>query len=92
MSGLAARRQASSVVSCIVTHRTTAGRKRTHTIGEHGSPWMPGAAPHEARRILGEVTKGADPMADKIAGRKAFTVTELLYAGKISPTLKLTGC
>ena len=37
----------------------------------------PETARQEARRILGEVAKGADPMADKIAGRKAITVAEL---------------
>jgi integrase len=77
VSGLAARRQASSVVSYIVMYRTTAGRKRTYTIGKHGSPWSPDTARQEARRILGEVAKGADPMADKIAGRAAITVAEL---------------
>ena len=34
-------------------------------------------ARQEARRVLGEVVGGADPMADKIAGRRAFTVAEL---------------
>ena len=77
MSGFGARRQASSVISYIVMYRTPAGRKRTYTIGKHGSPWTPETARQEARRILGEVAKGADPMADKIAGRRAFTVAEL---------------
>jgi hypothetical protein len=77
VSGLAARRQASSVVSYIVMCRTTAGRKRTYTIGKPGPPWMPETARQEARRILGGVAKDADPMADKIAWRKAFTVALL---------------
>jgi hypothetical protein len=34
-------------------------------------------ARQEARRILGEVASGADPMADKIAGRRVFTAAEL---------------
>ena len=77
VSGFGARRQATSVVSYFVMYRTKDGRKRTHTIGKHGSPWSPEAARQEARRVLGEVAKGADPMADKIAGRTVVTVAEL---------------
>ena len=40
-------------------------------------PWSPDTARQEARRVLGEVVKGADPVADKIAGRTAITVAEL---------------
>ena len=53
------------------------GGQRTYTIGKHGSPWSLDTARREARRVLGEVVKGADPVADKIAGRKAITVAEL---------------
>ena len=74
---LAARRQVSPVVSYILMFRTIDGRKRTYTIGKHGSPWTPETARQEARRILREVVRGADPLADKIAGRKAITVAEL---------------
>src|ERR1700761_4581356 len=75
--GFGARRQVSWVVSYFVTYRTTGGRKRTYTIGKHGSPWTPDTARQEARRVLGEVAKGADPQADKIAGRKLITVAEI---------------
>src|ERR1700722_13312835 len=44
---------------------TRDGRQRTYTIGRHDSSWMPETARQEARRILGEVARGADPMADK---------------------------
>jgi integrase len=77
VSGFGARRQVTSIVSYFVAYRTTEGRKRTYTIGKHGSPWSPDTARREARRILGEVARGADPVADKIAGRKAITVGEL---------------
>ena len=77
MSGLAARRQVGSVVSYYVAYRMADGRKRTHTIGKHGSPWTPETARQEARRILRAVVNGADPMADKIAERRAITVAEL---------------
>jgi hypothetical protein len=53
------------------------GGQRTYTIGKHGSPWSPDTARQEARRILGEVVKDADPVADKIAGHTAITVAEL---------------
>jgi Arm DNA-binding domain len=56
---------------------TRDGRQRTYTIGRHRSPCSPEMARQEARRILGEVASGADPMADKIAGRRVFTAAEL---------------
>jgi integrase len=77
VSGFGARRQGGQVVSYIVVYRTRDGRQRTYTIGKHGSPWMPETARQEARRVLGEVVQGADPLADKIVGRKAITVAEL---------------
>jgi hypothetical protein len=73
VSGLAARRQSGSAVSYCLMYRTVNGRKRTYTIGEHGSPWTPETARQEARRILVAVAEGGDPAGDKIAGRKAIT-------------------
>src|SRR5690348_2909715 len=77
VSGLAARRQAGTVVSYYLMYRTAEGRKRTYTIGKHGSPWTPETARQEARRILVEVTQGGDPAADKLAGRAAMTIAQL---------------
>src|SRR6478736_4353726 len=77
VSGLAARRQVGSVVSYYVTYRMADGRKRTHTIGKHGSPWTPETARQEARRILRAVVNGADPVAAKLDERRAITVAEL---------------
>jgi hypothetical protein len=77
VSGFGARRQGGEVISYIVMYRTKEGRQRIYTIGKHGSPWSPEMARREARRVLGEVINGADPMADKIAGRTAVTVAEL---------------
>jgi integrase len=37
------------------------GKQRLYTIGLHGSPWTVENARIEARRLLGEVAKGADP-------------------------------
>jgi integrase len=40
-------------------------------------PWTPETAREEAKRILGDVAKGADPAAEKKAKRTAATVAEL---------------
>ncbi len=76
-TGFAARRQNSEAVTYLVKYRAKGGRQRWHTIGRHGSPWTPESARAEARRILGEVVKGADPAAEKRAVRKAATVADL---------------
>ena len=72
-----ARRQRSNTVSYVLFYRTKEGRQRWFTIGRHGAPWTPDSARDEARRLLGEVTAGADPAADKQTVRKAHTVSEL---------------
>lgn len=75
--GFGIRRQRSEAVSYVLTFRTAEGRPRWHTIGRHGAPWTPDGARAEARRLLGEVVKGADPSAEKKAKRAAATVSEL---------------
>ena len=77
VGGFHARRQKSNTVSYILTYRTAEGRQRWQTIGRHGSPWTPETAREAAKRLLGEVAKGADPAADKMAKRRAATVSEL---------------
>jgi integrase len=72
-----ARRQRSNTVSYVLFYRTKEGRQRWFTIGRHGAPWTPDSARDEARRLLGEVTAGADPAADRRTVRKAHTVSEL---------------
>lgn len=80
VSGFGARRQRSAAVAYVLFYRTAEGRQRWHTIGRHGAPWTPDSARDEARRILGETVKGADPAAEKQAKRKAETVAELCDA------------
>ena len=80
VAGFGARRQKGDAVSYVVKYRTADGRQRWHTIGRHGAPWTPDLARAEARRILGEVTKGADPAAAKQEARKAASVAELCDA------------
>jgi Arm DNA-binding domain len=77
VTGFGARRQTGDAVAYVVKYRTLDGRQRWHTIGRHGSPWTPDLARAEARRILGEVTKGLDPAEEKREGRKAPTLAEL---------------
>jgi integrase len=77
VTGFAARRQKSDAVAYLVFYRTAEGRQRWHTIGRHGAPWTPETARQEARRILGEVARGADPAGEKRAARKATTLAEL---------------
>jgi integrase len=78
--GFGARRQRSEAVSYVLMFRTAEGRTRRYTIGRHGAPWTPETARDEARRILGETVKGADPAAEKQARRKAETMAELCAA------------
>lgn len=75
--GFGARRQRSAAISYVLFYRTGTGRQRWHTIGRHGAPWTPDEARDEARRILGQVVDGADPAGEKLARRRAETVTEL---------------
>lgn len=78
--GFGARRQRGPAVAYIVQFRTAEGRERKLTIGRHGAPWTPDTAREEARRILGEVAKGADPAAVKREKRAAPTVNDLCNA------------
>jgi integrase len=77
VAGFGIRRQNSTAVAYVLFYRTKEGRQRWHTIGRHGAPWTPEEAREKAREILGDVTKGLDPAADKKATRKAATVAEL---------------
>ena len=77
MPGFGARRQKSEAVSYVLMYRTREWRQRRYTIGRHGAPWTPDAAREEAKRLLGEVVRGADPAADKREAREAMIVAEL---------------
>ena len=57
--GFGARRQTVDAVAYVLNYRTAEGRQRWHTIGRHGAPWTPDTAREEARRLLGEMAKGA---------------------------------
>jgi hypothetical protein len=90
VSGFGARRRSGAAVSYVLLYRTPDGRQRRYTIGKHGSPWTPETAREEARRLLGEVAKGADPAADKKARRTLSPLPN--YAPTTWPTPRPAGC
>ncbi len=75
--GFGARRQKSEAVAYVLKYRTAEGRQRWYTIGRHGAPWTPELAREEAKRVLGDVVKGADPASDKALKRNASAVQDL---------------
>lgn len=75
--GFGARRQHGTAIVYVLKFRTAEGRQRWHTIGKHGSPWTPAMARDEARRLLGDVARGADPSADRRRKRHGKTVADL---------------
>jgi integrase len=77
LPGFGARRQQGEAIAYVLKYRTAEGRQRWFTIGQHGAPWTPESARQQARQLLGDVARKADPAADKRAARKAQTVSEL---------------
>src|SRR6516165_9737181 len=76
--GFGARRQTKGVFF-YVRYRH-GGRQVMHSIGRLGAPWTPDTARNEARRLLGIVATGVDPMAQTVAGET--------FAGVIDRHLK----
>ena len=74
--GFGARRLRSGQVSFIVRYRNAAGTLKLHTIGRWGV-LTPDQAREEARRLLGSVKLGGDPVAERKAKREALTVQAL---------------
>jgi len=58
-------------------YRLPNGRQRWATIGRHGSPWTVKTARKEARRLLGQIVDGEDPVETKAIGRTDLTVSQL---------------
>jgi integrase len=77
LAGFGARRQQGAAIAYVLKYRTSEGRQRWFTIGQHGAPWTPETARRQARQLLGDVARKADPAAEKRAARKAQTVSEL---------------
>jgi integrase len=74
--GFGARVTAGGSRSFIYNYRTAAGRPRRLTIGAL-PVWTTEAARAEARELALQVKKGADPLSEKEALRKAETVAQL---------------
>jgi integrase len=77
LAGFGARRQQGEAIAYVLKYRTSEGRQRWFTIGQHGAPWTPETARRQARQLLGDVARKGDPAAEKRAARKAQTVSEL---------------
>jgi integrase len=77
LPGFGARRQQGETIAYVLKYRTTQGRQRWFTIGQHGAPWTPESARQQARQLLGDVARKGDPAAENRAMRKAQTVSEL---------------
>lgn len=61
--------------SYVLDYRLKGARNRI-VIGQHGRPWTVETAREEATRILGAITRGADPASERKQYRKAPTVAE----------------
>jgi integrase len=58
-------------------YRLPNGRQRWATIGRHGSPWTVETARKEARRLLGQIVEGEDPVETKAIERADLTISQL---------------
>lgn len=58
-------------------YRLPNGRQRWATIGRHGSPWTVETARREARRLLGQIVDGEDPVEAKGIERTDLTLSQL---------------
>lgn len=75
----------------VLRYRFGDERKRM-TIGPHGSPWTPVAARKEARRLLGLVAGGTDPLLEDQQAKKEMTIKALCedYLARAEAGLILT--
>src|SRR5262249_960370 len=77
LAGFGGAREQGEAFAYVLKYRTSEGRQRWFTIGQHGAPWTPETARRQARQLLGDVARKGDPAAEKRAARKAQTVSEL---------------
>jgi integrase len=70
------RTMASGIQTYVLQYRNKYGRSRRYSIGRHGT-WTADKARREARRLLGLVDKGEDPIEDRKTDKSQPTVNEL---------------
>lgn len=63
VKGFGVRRQVEGVFYCL--RYRLRGKQRVYSIGRHGSPWTPDTARVEAKRLLGKVVSGVDPLSER---------------------------
>jgi integrase len=66
--------------SYVLFYRAGRGRNAPQhriTIGKHGSPWTPELARREARKLLGAIAAGDDPLEDRKAEARTMTLAAL---------------
>jgi integrase len=64
--GFGVRRQTTDAVFYLLRYRLN-GKQSFYSIGQHGSPWTPDEARTKAKRLLGQIASGIDPLAERKA-------------------------
>jgi len=70
VKGFGARRQRTDAVFYLLRYRLN-GKQSFYSIGRHGSPWTTDEARTQAKRLLGQIASGVDPLAERKAQREA---------------------
>jgi len=92
VKGFGVRRQVEGVFYCL--RYRLRGKQRVYSIGRHGSPWTPDTARAEAKRLLGKVVSGVDPLSDRRKTRdedrtaKTFDKEAERYLGRRREAMK----
>jgi integrase len=77
LPGFGVRVKPSGVRSYLVQYRTRDGTSKRMTIGRHGPLLSFDQARKQARGVLADALRGADPAGERVAARKAPTVAQL---------------
>lgn len=64
VKGFGVRRQRTDAVFYLLRYRLN-GKQSFYSIGRHGSPWTPDEARTQAKRLLGQIGSGIDPLVDR---------------------------
>ena len=87
LRGFGVRCRSSGSKYYFLKYRLGNGRQRWATIGCHGSPWTVETARKEARRLLGQIVDGEDPVESKAIERSDITVSQLCDAYLAQPVI-----